>query len=482
MKKIFGILIALSALISCSTEPIEEITLPTTLTAPMEVSVDSQSRAFDSTLTWSWSDGDTIAAYQDYGAKTVNTLTLNENKKFYCEQFSYSTAEPASFKFVYPAAALSSDKTLGYVQNGEWTPTLVGTVDNATVGAISSVTMEHHSAAFEIRVWDEGRAARKTIKSATLTSETDFCNGTTATVAVANKDYVVFNLKGGDYSFTLTLTDTNDKSYTVSIPQKNFVNGKRTILNVEWKTPSVSFLAYSSYNESDGDVIKNDSLQGNTIYVDEIALNNTTTGTIKLYIDGSEKSTIYAGSSYVFDFNSFGSHKVQVKLFDENSVVWSSEEVEIHVTGIPYHADWRNSDPNCTMSNITDKGNYLRVKDASWFGSVLGCVRTPAFHIPNGKMQVYTAIAATTGATSAGNYDKSYYYAGTTTTGATESGSYVVIPYVAADALDLAAALVAGTDAIELTTAKPCLIHTAKDFSPFTSTNIYQVKVTYNKQ
>ncbi|MBQ5843272.1 MAG: hypothetical protein IIW52_00215, partial [Alistipes sp.] len=65
---------------------------------------------------------------------------------------------------------------------------------------------------------------------------------------------------------------------------------------------------------------------------------------------------------------------------------------------------------------------------------------------------------------------------------ATESGSYVVIPYVAADALDLAAALVAGTDAIELTTAKPCLIHTAKDFTPFTSTNIYQVKVTYNKQ
>ena len=179
MKKIFGILIALSALISCSTEPMEEITLPTTLTAPMEVSVDSQSRAFDSTLTWSWSDGDTIAAYQDYGAKTVNTLTLNENKKFYCEQFSYATAEPASFKFVYPAAALSSDKTLGYVQNGEWTPTLVGTVDNATVGAISSVTMEHHSAAFEIRVWDEGRAARKTIKSATLTSATDFCNGTT---------------------------------------------------------------------------------------------------------------------------------------------------------------------------------------------------------------------------------------------------------------------------------------------------------------
>ena len=480
MKKIFGILIALSALISCSTEPIEEITLPTTLTAPMEVSVDSQSRAFDSTLTWSWSDGDTIAAYQDYGAKTVNTLTLNENKKFYCEQFSYSTAEPASFKFVYPAAALSSDKTLGYVQNGEWTPTLVGTVDNATVGAISSVTMEHHSAAFEIRVWDEGRAARKTIKSATLTSETDFCNGTTATVAVANKDYVVFNLKGGDYSFTLTLTDTNDKSYTVSIPQKNFVNGKRTILNVEWKTPSVSFLAYSSYNESDGDVIKNDSLQGNTIYVKDVVAKNvdsTDIASIKLLLNGVEKADITSGSATVTNL-AYGEYKVSAKLALNNGDSYTTATSVVYVTGIPYHADWRSKDySDWSLYRISDKGTFLNVDN-----SRLGCLRSPAFYTPNGSMQVFTAIAACTGATSAGNYNRSYYYAGTTTTSATESGSYVVIPYVAGSANNPNTPLVAGADAITLTTGKPCVIHTAKDFALFCDTNVYQVKITYNKQ
>ena len=480
MKKIFGILIALSALISCSTEPMEEITLPTTLTAPMEVSVDSQSRAFDSTLTWSWSDGDTIAAYQDYGAKTVNTLTLNENKKFYCEQFSYATAEPASFKFVYPAAALSSDKTLGYVQNGEWTPTLVGTVDNATVGAITSVTMEHHSAAFEIRVWDEGRAARKTIKSATLTSETDFCNGTTATVAVANKDYVVFNLKGGDYSFTLTLTDTNDKSYTVSIPQKNFVNGKRTILNVEWKRPSVSFLAYSSYNESDGDVIKNDSLQGNTIYVKNVVAKNvdsTDIASIKLLLNGVEKADITSGSATVTNL-AYGEYKVSAKLALNNGDSYTTATSVVYVTGIPYHADWRSKDySDWSLYKISDKGTVLKVDSAA-----LGCLRSPAFYTPNGSMQVFTAIAACTGATALGGYDKSYYYAGNRSASASESGSYVTLPFVAGSADNPNTPLVAGADAITLTTDKPCVIHTAKDFRLFCDTNVYQIKITYNKQ
>ena len=487
MRKIFFAIIALAALVGCNTDMMEEvISTPQYLTTSLEVALDDQTRAYDENLKWSWESTDKIAAYQVAGDQIVNTLSLKENGKFGTEEFNYSTNESAEFKFVYPAAALNADKTLGYVQTGKWTPTLVGAVEATTVDNIGSesIAMQHHSAAFEIRVWDENKTDRKTIKSATITSESDFCNGTTATVDNLSTDTVVFNIAAGDFAFNLTLTATDGTTYTVAVPAKNFVLGKRTILNVQWKYQKATLLAYSSYNQTDGTVIKNDGLSGNAIYVKDVVtddIKSSDIAAIKLLLNNSESVDITNGSGTANGL-AYGQYSVGAKLTTKNGATYTYSFGTVYVTGIPYHADWRNSNPNCSMIKITDKGNYLRVDNAGWFSSVLGCVITPSFHIPGGKMSVYSAIAATTGASSIGNYDRSYYYAGNNSSTPKESGSYVIIPFTAADANNPDTPLIAGADAIELTTAYPCVVHTAKDFSPATSTNIYQLKVTYNKQ
>lgn len=490
MKKIFVSIITLAALVGCNTSMVEDVA--TTLSAPMEVSLDGDTRVFDNDLKWSWQSDDIIAALQLAGEMTVNTLTLKENGKFGTDEFKYATSDPSMFMFVYPAEAFDTTTfSYKFVQTGIWTPTLTGVVTDATIGSFSTVELMHQSAAFEIRVWEAGRETRKNIKAAAITSTVDFLNGygTTAAVSGLESDTVVFNLAAGDYDFELTLTDANDAVYTVAVPTKNFKAGKRTILNVEWKSApakeaTVSFLAYSSYNESDGDVIKNDGLSGNSIYVKDVVVADADAAdvaSVKLLLNGSERADITSGSTTVSGLG-YGAYNVSAKLTLKNGYTYTTPESVVYVTGIPYHADWRSADQNCTLKKITDKGSYLRVDDAGWFKSVLGCIITPAFNIPGGSLNVYTAIAASTGATSAGNYDRSYYYAGNSNSSPTESGNYVIIDYKSADSNNPDTALVAGTEAVTLTTSNPSVVFTAKDFSPATSTNVYQVKVTYNKQ
>lgn len=154
----------------------------------------------------------------------------------------------------------------------------------------------------------------------------------------------------------------------------------------------------------------------------------------------------------------------------------------VSVTGVPYYADWRANDyPNWKYNKISDKGTYLRVDNAGWFSSVLGCIISPAFYLPSGSMTVYPAAAISTGATSAGNYDRSYMYAGTQASSASESGSYITIAYKAADSDNPSTGLVQLSSALTLTTASPCVVMTAKDFSPATSTNIYQARIIYGE-
>ena len=213
MKKIFVSIIALAALVGCDISSIEDV--HTTLTAPMEVGFDDESRLFDQELNWSWESNDEVAALQYAGNMTINTLSLKDNGKFGTENFVYATNDPSMFLFVYPSEALNRDNyTLNFVQTGVWTPLLVGSVNNATVDAIPTVSMVHQSAAFEIRVWDEGRAARKSIKSATITSTADFLNGggTTASVSGLDGDTVVFNIAQGDFDFELTLVASDDET------------------------------------------------------------------------------------------------------------------------------------------------------------------------------------------------------------------------------------------------------------------------------
>ena len=333
MKKKFFAIIALAALVGCNTNVMEEVaTTPQYLTTSFEVDLNGESRAFDSELKWSWIEGDQIAAYQVAGEQLVNTLSLKENGKFGTEQFTYVPDVTADFVFVYPVEALNADKSLGYVQTGFWTPTLVGSA-HGTIDNIGNepIRMEHKSAAFEIRVWDEGRQARKTISAATITSESDFCDSTTATVEGLNTDTVVFNIAEGDFAFNLTLTATDGKTYTVAVPTKNFKNGQRTILNVEWKYPKpvVSFNVLSSYTHKDN------SLDGRSIYVKDVVLTNADSAAIALYLNGNKAADLTPGKTTTVSNLALGEYKAVVK-WTVNGKEYTSGETKVYVTGIPY--------------------------------------------------------------------------------------------------------------------------------------------------
>ena len=340
MKKIFFAIIALAALVGCNTNVMEEVaTTPQYLTTSFEVDLNGESRAFDSDLKWSWESTDEIAAFQFAGEQTVNKLTLKDNGKFGTEEFKYATTDPSTFVFVYPFAAYDAEsQDVGYVQTGVWTPTLVGMVNDATVNSIGSVEMTHMSAAFEIRVWDEGRQARKTISAATITSELDFCDGKTATVSDINSDTVVFNIAEGDFAFNLTLTATDGSTYTVAVPAKNFENGKRTILNVEWKYPkpaTVSCNIYTSYTNKDN------SLDGRTIYVKDVVLTNADSATIALYLNGNKAADLTPGKTTTVSNLALGEYKAVVK-WTVNGKEYASDATTVYVTGVPCVADYLN--------------------------------------------------------------------------------------------------------------------------------------------
>ena len=310
MKKIFAYIMAVAAFASCSTD-VNDVAAPSaTLTAPMEVAV-AESRAFDADLNWSWENTDVIAAYQNAGAKSVNTLALNEAGNFYNGAFEYATADLAAFHFVYPASQLASDYSLTAAQTGVWTPVLCGTVEAATVANLGTVEMNYLSSAFEVRVWETGREARKTITKAVLTSANDFVptwyanNDLTYTQSLSgkelslnlNSDTAIFNLGEGDFNFTLTLTAASGE--TLSLPvSKNFAAGKRTILNVEWKSASVTSW-YEDYASNNGT-----ALEGGAIYV------TATGGTPVVTVDGVEVEVVNGKISGV----ATGSHNVVVTI------------------------------------------------------------------------------------------------------------------------------------------------------------------------
>ena len=310
MKKIFAYILAVAAFASCSTDVNDVVTPSATLTAPMEVAV-AESRAFDADLNWAWESTDVIAAYQNAGAKTINTLALNEAGNFYNGAFEYATQDVAAFHFVYPASQLASDYSLTAAQTGVWTPVLCGTVEAATVANLGTVEMEYLSSAFEVRVWEAGREARKTITKAVLTSANDFVptwyvnNDLTYTQSLSGKelslnlngDTAIFNLGEGNFDFTLTLTAASGE--TLSLPvSKGFVAGKRTILNVEWKSASVSSW-YEDYANNG-----NSTLEGGAIYV------TVSGGDAVVTVDGVEAEVVDGKISGV----AAGSHDVVVTI------------------------------------------------------------------------------------------------------------------------------------------------------------------------
>ena len=413
MRKIFFAIIALAALVGCNTNVMEEVaTTPQYLTTSFEVDLNGESRAFNEKLEWSWASTDQIAAYQVAGDQIVNTLSLKDNGKFGTEEFKYATNDSADFKFVYPAAALNADKSLGYVQTGVWTPTLVGIVENATVNNIGTVEMKHMSAAFEIRVWDEGSnkdsKTPKTIKEATITSKTKGGVSASLTNLSTNTNTVVFNVAQGEkVVYDITLVDTNDRTYTISNKELNFVNGKRTILNVEWKYPKpvVSFNVLSSYTHKDN------SLDGRSIYVKDVVLTNADSATIALYLNGNKAADLTPGKTTTVQNLALGEYKAVVK-WTVNGKEYTSGETKVYVTGLPYtlnpaaNDDWNPWEETGLVKWNNNSSVRLGYNIESWGAKDYAWIEK-SFFVPE---------KTTVNVTSSGNVRGSWVFGDVTTT------------------------------------------------------------------
>ena len=328
MKKIFAYILAVAAFVSCATDIKDVVAPSTTLTAPMEISV-AQSRVFDADLNWSWESSDEILAYQKAGGCDLNFLALNETGNFYTPAFVYATDEPAEFHFLYPMSAIS-DRGLTVEQTGKWSPVLYGVVENTTISQLGAVQMNYLSSAFEIRVWENGRATRKNITKAVITSESDFIPAwdlDTYTQSLEGKelsldmngDTAIFNLGEGDFVFALTLTAEDGELLSLELPSKNFVAGKRTILNVEWPVSEVVEASVTSWYE---DYANNNgtALEGGAIYVTAVG------GEPVVTVDGVEKAVVDGKISGITS----GTHNVVVKVNGKECVNRS-----VVVTSIP---------------------------------------------------------------------------------------------------------------------------------------------------
>ncbi|MBQ1201200.1 MAG: hypothetical protein IIX59_04415, partial [Alistipes sp.] len=362
MKKIFATIIALAALVSCNTEAVDEVvSTPQYFTTSLEVDLDGDTRVFDENLVWSWESTDEIAAYQVAGDQIVNTLTYRDNGSFGTDDFKYSVTEPADFKFVYPAAALNDDKTLGYVQTGKWTPTLVGTVASTTVKDVNSktITMEHCSAALEICVFYSDGETSCPIKSATINTTTN--GGVSASLTDINNSTVVFNVASGAYVYDITLVDMTGRELTIPDRTISFVNGMRTILNVQW-TPTINFEVSSWW------VDRENCPDGSTIYFTTL---NCNAKKYDVLVDGNP---VKVADNKITDVAS-GMHKVKIRVPKKAGGYYYSDEKEVVVTSIPTLSSYSiySSYNSFSFDNSENKEEYKVNKDNSKDGRSLYC-------------------------------------------------------------------------------------------------------------
>ncbi len=263
----------------------------------------------------------------------------------------------------------------------------------------------------------------------------------------------------------------------VTINGKEIVNRSVVVTSI----PTVNVTARTSYSNNGNKDTTND-INGKELQLTA----SLSDSNVAAYVSscqafyGSNAVNLSLGSTSKMNV-ALGEYNCYAKVTLANGYVATSASYKTHVTGVPYHADWRSADySDWKYTNISDKGAYLQVSDGK-----LACIISPAFHTPDGSLSVKAAIAASTNATKTGNYDRCYIYAGNRNSSASESGSYVTNSYTADFSGRVDDAPLAALDStLSLTSSNPCVVFTAKDytvilFGSTINTFVMQAQITY---
>ncbi len=505
MRKIFIALAAVAALVGCSKEntPMDVVAKDNfTMNASIvldETRVTVEGEKFTDVK---WEQGDNVTLSSEAGASaTLAAETAGDTDIRFVGEGS-AVADTDTYYAIYPAttiangvaqvelAAQSGDDAAVLVAKAEGTKGKAIDMKFKPANALLHVAVSGATSLSKAEFVAFDGAALPQSFTYDFKSESVATTGEVAAYTIENPSVDGFffslpadlNLANG---YVVRLTDASGNVCSKAYNGKIFAKATTTRVAIEWSTPSVTLgVPMTSYSYYDaGDSATANSCANNVIYFTQSStyanLQNAMVAEAGFIVDGTTYTATLDTATKSFSMgnvtvSSWGAKSVEAYVKTKDGRTIKSAPATVHITGLPYYADWRAADySDWTYKKISDKGNYLRVDNGA-----LGCIISPAFHIP-ANIDTKPSVAACTGATSAGNYDKCYMYAGTKNSSASESGSYVMIPFVAGDAENPSTPLKTLDGKVTLSSSTPCCVITAKDFRIFCSTNIYQAKIEY---
>ncbi len=467
----------------------------------------------------SWVEGDKIRVESEAGFKADMQATSSGRDNIRFVGTEYPAAEVDTYYAVYPSSNINDAKVTFDLDNqlGNDVAMLVAKAEGVDSTdpemEFKPVNSLLHVAVSGVQSLSKAEFKSYTGKSLAANFTYNYADDTieygTATVLLyevetPSADGFFFSLPADlDMSegYVVTLTDASGNVCSKAYNGKTFERGTTTRVNIEWSTPSVTLGAKSSYSYylagdsatankcANTDIFFVTGKNGENCASSYAGVQDAMITDLGYEVDGATYTYSAGQVSWDKGNNAFSmisnpsystvwGEKTGIKAF----IVVNGKKVystnNLWLTGLPYHADWRSADyGDWTYKKIADKGSYLRVDNGA-----LGCIISPAFHMPD-NVDTTPSVAACTGATAAGDYNRCYMYAGTKNSSASESGAYVTIPYVVGDAENPSIDFSKLDNAkVTLSSSNPCCVITAKDFRLFCSTNIYQAKIEYAKK
>lgn len=512
MKKIFIALAAVAAMVGCSKENnsqgVETKSESIAINASIDVDATRVTVEGETYTDVKWEQGDMVALASEAGMSTTLSATEAGDKVCFVGEGVYA-ADVDTYYAIYPATTIDGGvATIDLAnQSGDDAAVLVAKAVGVAKGSID-MSFKPANALLHVAVSGASELVKAEFKAfdgsaiaSTFTynfaEESASASGEVAAYTIESPAASFFFSLPADLDmangYIVSLTDAAGNVCSKAYNGKTFAKGTTTRVDIAWSTPSVTLgtpmTSYSYY--ANGDSATANACANNVIYFPTAS---TFSGVQSAMI--AEAGYIVDGKTYVVDVDkatksfamtqsvtvsSWGAKSVEAYVKTKDGKTYRAS-TSVHITGLPYHADWRSADySDWKYTNISDKGAMLQVDGATGFStSKLGCIISPAFNLPSGSISVRSAIAASTNATSAGGYTTSYAYVGTQSSSAKESGASATIGYVSDfEGKVTDTPLVMHNNALSLSTSNPCVVMTAKDFRVATNTYIFQAQITY---
>ena len=502
MKKIFMALAAMAAVVGCAKEQMPA-NVENGINIVASISVDETRVTVEGEkfTDVKWEAGDAVTLSSVAGASaTLNATEAGDTDVRFTGE-GVLVADVDTYYAVYPATTIEAGVVSFDLatQSGDDAAILVAKAEGAQRGAIdmnfTPANSLLHVAVSGVETLAKAEFKAYNGEAVPSVFTYNFVDGTSAATQGVEA-LVVENPAVEGFFFSLpadldmtdgyvvSLTDAQGNVCSKAYNGKTFAKGTTTRVDIAWSLPVVTLDAKTSYSYyTAGDAATANACANNAIYfgVSTYAnIQNAMVAEAGFIVDGQEYvATIdTASKSFSLDsvtVSSWGAKSVEAYIKTKDGAMYKSAAQTVQITGLPYYADWRARDySDWKLVNVSDGGAYLQVNNDK-----LGCIISPVFNVP-ANISVTSAIAASTNATSLGNYKTSYAYVGTRDSSAKESGAEASLGYTS----DFGGAipdtpLQNHNATLILSSSTPCVVMTAKDFRLFCNTYVYQAKISY---